>query len=163
MKLYYAYNGQEVTSSVQEDFDKLDNWKLINPDYVLQEDVGRDNSILKQVDGVITLKTDIEKWNEKIESNHNNLISASKDYLGLRGYHLDMRESLNLHESRGNESQRLMAEQVADFIKIVQDDLCLRMIDIQSGICELDFDFTNNNTSDPMITWSDLKLAGLQI
>jgi hypothetical protein len=68
IKLYYAYNGQEVTSSVQEDFDKLDNWKLIHPNYILQEDVGRNNSALKQVNGVILIKTADELRDELIPS-----------------------------------------------------------------------------------------------
>jgi len=112
-------------------------------------------------EGGVVLPTDEQYWFSKVEEKHNQLIVASKDYLISLGYHLDMRESLNLHESRGNETQRTMSEQVADFIKIVQNDLCLRMVDIQSGICELDLDFTNNNSADPQITWSDLKLAGL--
>jgi hypothetical protein len=55
MKLYYAYEGSKVTSSVQEDYDRIDAWKLIHPNWILQEEVSRDNSILKQVDGVISI------------------------------------------------------------------------------------------------------------
>ncbi len=68
MKLYYAYTGETVTNSVQEDYDKIEDWKLINPDYILQEEVGRDNSALKQVDGVIIAKTEEEIYQEKVPS-----------------------------------------------------------------------------------------------
>jgi hypothetical protein len=59
MKLYYAYNETgQVTSSVQEDYLKIEDWKITHPDYILQEEVSRNNDILKVVDGVVVLDTE---------------------------------------------------------------------------------------------------------
>ena len=69
MKLYYAYNEDgQVTSSVQEDYLKIEDWKIIHPDYILQDEegIGRNNDILKVVDGVVVLDT------EKIAQNARN-------------------------------------------------------------------------------------------
>jgi len=68
MNMVYAYTGTEVISSVQEDFDKLEQWKL-GKETITQTAVEhdgiivRDNSILKVVDGVV--KYDADKVAEK--------------------------------------------------------------------------------------------------
>ena len=54
MKLYYAIENGKVTSSVQEDYDKVEDW-LIGKEVILQEEVSRDNSVLKVVDGVVVI------------------------------------------------------------------------------------------------------------
>ena len=50
MKLYHAIENGKVTSSVQEDYDKLEGWS-VGKEVILQEEVSRDNSVLKVVDG----------------------------------------------------------------------------------------------------------------
>ncbi len=62
MNMVYAINGAEVTSSVQEDFDRLEQWKL-GKETITQTAVEhdgvivRDNSILRVVDGVVEYQT----------------------------------------------------------------------------------------------------------
>ena len=68
MKLFYAYNENgQVTSSVQEDYDRLHDsesygqgWLSKNPNHILQDEegIGRNNDILKVVDGVVVLDTE---------------------------------------------------------------------------------------------------------
>ena len=62
MDMVYAINGSEVTSSVQDDFAKLEQWKL-GKETITQTAVEhdgkivRDNSILRVVDGVVEYQT----------------------------------------------------------------------------------------------------------
>ena len=54
MKLYHAIENGKVTSSVQEDYDKLEGWS-VGKEVILQEEVSRDNSVLKVVDGAVMI------------------------------------------------------------------------------------------------------------
>ena len=36
--MYYAYEGNKVTSAVPNNYDRLEGWKLQHPRYVIQDD-----------------------------------------------------------------------------------------------------------------------------
>lgn len=67
MKLYYAYEGSKVTGSIEETDEKASDWISIRGT-ILQEDVGRDNSILKQVDGMILDKDEDDFKQDRIDN-----------------------------------------------------------------------------------------------
>lgn len=82
MNMVYAVNGSEVTSSVQEDFDRLEQWKL-GKETITQTAVEhdgvivRDNSILKNADGVI--EYDADKVAEKAIQAQIQALKADRD------------------------------------------------------------------------------------
>jgi len=70
MNMIYAVNGSEVTSSVQDDFAKLEQWKQCKETITqtaVEHDgvIVRDNSILRVVDGVVEYQT--AEWFEARE------------------------------------------------------------------------------------------------
>ena len=62
MKLYYPIQDSKIASAiVQEDYEKIDGWKLQHQDYILQEEIIVDGArqhseTLKLVDGIVILK-----------------------------------------------------------------------------------------------------------
>ncbi len=83
MKLYYAHEGERVVNSVQEDYDRIGQFKS-KYNYVLQEEVGRDNSALKYIDGVVIPKTTEEIYAETIPNLKRNLKSEVDAYVDER-------------------------------------------------------------------------------
>ena len=100
MNMVYAVNGSEVTSSVQEDFGRLEQWKLgketITQTAVKHDGViVRDNSILKCVDGVVEYDAQavVDKINksmiQQLKSDRDEALNANT--VTINGYTFDAR------------------------------------------------------------------------